>query len=403
MSFYSIWPFFLILILLLAIANSPLMQSVGILSSSKTSRINSIDGLRGFLAISVLFHHVAINHQLSTDGVWALPPSRFYANIGQIGVAMFFMITGFLFWVQMLETEGKPNFVKLYVGRIFRIFPVYLILAIFTLLITAIYTNWTLKVPVQQLSAELLRYLAGGIFQNITVNGYNVSDVSVGVTWTLPWEWAFYASLAFTSFFARAKIVGILFPISILFICYAIELQKSHEFAVSFILLFLSGMSVAALNSIKTIQFNQNTKFFMSFAFVIFISIALFAFDGMYSAVPILLLSIAFALIVFGADCFGLFSTTGAKRLGDVSYGIYLLQGPLLLVVFRPLGALVDAQNSALMHWSIATITAICLLAVATLIHIYVERPGMKLGKVVSHKIQSQLTSARAFLLGNSY
>ncbi len=98
-----------------------------------------------------------------------------------------------------------------------------------------------------------------------------------------------------------------------------------------------------------------------------------------------------------------MFSTTGAKRLGDVSYGIYLLQGPLLLVVFRPLGALVDAQNSALMHWSIATITAICLLAVATLVHIYVERPGMKLGKVVSHKIQSQLTSARAFLLGNSY
>jgi peptidoglycan/LPS O-acetylase OafA/YrhL len=402
MDFYSIWPFFLILFLLLAIANSPLMQSVGVLSTSNTSRMDSIDGLRGFLAISVLFHHIAINHQLSSDGVWALPPSRFYANMGQAGVAMFFMITGFLFWVQMLKTNGKPNFVKLYIGRIFRILPVYLVLAIFTLIMTAIYTNWNLKVSLPQLSSEVLQFLAGGIFQNLTVNGYNVSDISVGVTWTLPWEWAFYASLLVTCFFARLKSVAILFPITALLIAYAVELGQSHRFPIAFILLFLSGMSIAALNSIKIRHISKNIKNLMSVGFIVFVSLAIFEFDGIYGAVQILILSLAFALVVFGSDCFGLFNTIGAKRLGDVSYGIYLLQGPLLLVVFRPMAELVDARNSALLHWIVAAITAICLLAVATVVHIYVERPGMKLGRILSNRIQSRLTPANAVSVGSN-
>lgn len=399
MSFYSIWPCLLIIILLLTISNSSLMRSVGILSNLKISRINSIDGLRGFLAISVFFHHVAINHQLSTNGVWALPPSRFYANIGQMGVAMFFMITGFLFWVQMLETAGRPNFLKLYIGRIFRIFPVYLVLAIFSLVVVGISTGWILQVPAQQLSVEVMQFLAGGIFQNITVNGYRVSDVSVGVTWTLPWEWAFYASLLFTSFFARSKVVGIFVPIALLFVGYAIELGQSHMSRISFILLFLSGMSIAALSSIKTPEVSENIKNFMSFGFVSFICVALFAFDGMYYAAPIIVLSIAFALVVFGADCFGLFNATAAKRLGDISYGIYLLQGPLLLVVFRPLSALTNAQNFPLIHWSIAAFTSVCLLVVATLVHVYIERPAIGLGKVLSNRIQLQLTSVRAFFI----
>jgi peptidoglycan/LPS O-acetylase OafA/YrhL len=391
MSFYSIWPYFIILILLLVIANSTLMRSVGILSSSNTSRKNSIDGLRGFLAISVLFHHIAINHQLSTDGVWALPPSRFYANIGQIGVAMFFMITGFLFWIQMLQSAGNPNFVKLYIGRIFRILPVYLVLAIFSLLVVAISTDWTLNVPLNQLSVEVIKFLAGGMFQNFTVNGYAVSDISVGVTWTLPWEWAFYGSLIFTSFFARSKTVGILFPIVMLVIGYAIELIKPHNFPIAFMLLFLSGMSMASLSSIKLFEVSETKKNFMSFGFIVLISIALFAFDGIYAALPVLVLSVAFALVVFGADCFGLFDATAAKRLGDVSYGIYLLQGPLLFVVFRPISAMVDANKSALLHWSIAAITAVCLLVVATIVHIYIERPGIKFGRVFSAKILLRL------------
>lgn len=395
MSFYSIWPYFTILVLLLAIANSSLMRSVGIVSNSQTFRKNSIDGLRGFLAVSVLFHHIAINHQLSTDGVWALPPSRFYANIGQIGVAMFFMITGFLFWIQMLQSSGKPNFVKLYIGRVFRILPVYLVLAMFSLLVVGITTDWTLNVPLQQFSLEVIKFLAGGIFQNFTVNGYAVSDVSVGVTWTLPWEWAFYASLIFTSFFARVKIAGIFVPIAMLFIGYAIELGHFHHFPVAFILLFLSGMSLGALSSITVLELDKNVKNLMSFGFVGFISIALFAFDGIYDALPVLVLSLAFALVVFGADCFGLFNATAAKRLGDVSYGIYLLQGPLLFIVFRPLSALTGADRSALLHWSIAAVTSVCLLVVATLVHIYIERPGIRLGRVISDKILLRLVPAK--------
>ena len=42
-----------------------------------------------------------------------MPPSVFYTNIGKAGVTVFFMITGYLFWTQILRAEGRPDFLKL--------------------------------------------------------------------------------------------------------------------------------------------------------------------------------------------------------------------------------------------------------------------------------------------------
>lgn len=43
-----------------------------------SSRFHAIDGLRGFLAIGVVLHHIYINHHFFLTGQWELTPSRFY-------------------------------------------------------------------------------------------------------------------------------------------------------------------------------------------------------------------------------------------------------------------------------------------------------------------------------------
>src|SRR5258708_2116203 len=119
MGFYSVWPYFTGMAVILLVASTPLLNWADTPPKAVPARVLTMDGLRGFLALGVFFHHAAIYHQYSQTGKWYLPPSRFYADLGPIGVAMFFMVTGYLFWTQMLKAEGKPNLAKLYLGRIF--------------------------------------------------------------------------------------------------------------------------------------------------------------------------------------------------------------------------------------------------------------------------------------------
>src|SRR4051812_45213259 len=79
----------------------------------------SIDGLRGYLAFFVFLHHSAIWYFYLRASVWTLPPSHLYTHFGHSGVALFFMITGFLFFLKLIEARTKPiDWIKLYVARI---------------------------------------------------------------------------------------------------------------------------------------------------------------------------------------------------------------------------------------------------------------------------------------------
>ena len=147
MEFYSIWPYFACMVLLLVLGCAPFFAIADTPPNPRGDRFSNLDGLRGFLAFGVFFHHAAIYHQYLQDGQWILPPSRFYSLIGQAGVALFFMITGYLFWGRMIAERGRPNWIKLYTGRIFRIGPLYLFALAVMLLIVFQRTGFTLHVP----------------------------------------------------------------------------------------------------------------------------------------------------------------------------------------------------------------------------------------------------------------
>jgi peptidoglycan/LPS O-acetylase OafA/YrhL len=64
-------------------------------------RYASLDGLRGYCAFFVFLHHASIWYSYLHTNSWAAPPSHFYNHLGQSGVAIFFMITGFLFFFEI--------------------------------------------------------------------------------------------------------------------------------------------------------------------------------------------------------------------------------------------------------------------------------------------------------------
>src|SRR6201996_2775779 len=67
------------------------------------NRFHAIDGLRGYLALGVLLHHVVINEQFYRTGTLELTPSRLNPFVGRGSVAFFFMITALLFWGRVIE------------------------------------------------------------------------------------------------------------------------------------------------------------------------------------------------------------------------------------------------------------------------------------------------------------
>src|SRR6478752_3618765 len=89
-------------------------------------RYDSLDGLRGLLAILVMISHASGWRLYAMTGEWTVPPSRLYTHFGQSSVALFFMITAFLFGSKLLESGERPvDWLRLYVSRALRIMPLY--------------------------------------------------------------------------------------------------------------------------------------------------------------------------------------------------------------------------------------------------------------------------------------
>lgn len=382
MGFYSVWPYFAGMGVILALARTPLFGWADTPPTTVPARVTTIDGLRGFLALGVVFHHGAIYHQYLQTGTWRLPPTRFYANLGQVGVALFFMITGFLFWTKMLEAKGRPNFPKLYVGRIFRIIPLYLFLVAIVLLAVGVSTGWRLNEPAIVLVKQTAKWLAGGAFIGGDVNVYaGTGLISAYVTWSLHYEWLFYASLMVTAFCARNTTLGALAPLAGLLFAAPLLHFHPNNMSLACALLFSCGMTAASAKRAFAERRLDIPQWCLSSGAIISLILVLALFDGVYSTLPILLLGFSFMAIAFDATIFGLLSTRPAKRLGDISYGVYLLQGPVLFLAFERSPVRSMAMQLAWLHWTILLIAALALILLATVAHVLIERPGVQAGQ----------------------
>jgi peptidoglycan/LPS O-acetylase OafA/YrhL len=363
------------------------------------ARVSVLDGLRGFLAFGVFFHHGAIYHRYIFDGFWTEPPSATFNLFGQVGVSIFFMITGYLFWSRMISEGGQPNWLNLFVGRIFRIGPLYLVAVAVMLAVVISSTGLRMREPTFQLFTHVFRWSLLGLVKGADINGYeNPGRVLADVTWTLRYEWWFYLSLPLTAILIRnfkthLTIVAAGLVASLSYLAFQAEPGR-FALAAACVSLFFQGMCCAALESEGlTLRLPD----WITSTLVVTILIIIFSiFQTAYVAPAVLLLGIVFYLIISGTSVFGLLLTRPARRLGDISYGIYLLQGIVLYFVFsiEPVRAL--ALTAPALHWGVILLCALLLLVFAAITHHLVELPGIRFGKVIAATIRRNLSSKSA-------
>ena len=92
-------------------------------SQTKSKQIHSIEGLRGFLALSVFICHGSEYFYILKNE--KITPDTFYELIGDASVSLFFMITGFLFWSKIIASKGHLDIRQFAVSRLARLMPMY--------------------------------------------------------------------------------------------------------------------------------------------------------------------------------------------------------------------------------------------------------------------------------------
>ncbi len=385
MNLHSPLAYFALMSIVLSLAALPWFRFLDEPQTADT-RHATVDGLRGFLALGVFAFHIVLIRGFIETGQWEAPTDGFYSLLGPIGVSVFFMVTGFLFWGKLLRGRGQMRWAALYIGRLFRIGPMYLAVVLAMLAIVAWRSGFALHEPGNAVMASVLQWLALGMVDTQPdVNGIQAAHVLAGVTWTIAYEWVFYASLPLIAVFARGR-AHLLFVLAALTLCLAAKtLWKIDAFG--FAALFLMGMCVASLLHERVTARLSDT---VSSSVALLCLVAVFATsNGGYGTWTGLALACFFYLVCRGATLFGLLIATASQRLGRISYSLYLMQGLVLTLLFAVPPLRTFALDTAPRHWAVATLGACVLLLCAALGYVVIERPGIALGQRAARRLQA--------------
>jgi peptidoglycan/LPS O-acetylase OafA/YrhL len=362
----SPWPFVVINLVCLALGSMIVLGSPFYrqhVYDQRHGRTEMIDGLRGWLALGVFFHHVMATFFFRTQGIWDAAPAHFYELTGQVGVSLFFMITGFLFWGRVVRGDGKLDAKALYLSRLRRIVPMYLVSVLMLLAVVAVLSGFTLRVGMGDFVRELRAWLSFGFLYGGDLNGVKGAHSIEAVYWTLAYEWAFYLALPFLALFVR--------PLPFLGLLAAVCFfgTRSPE-----ILNFAFGAIAAVI--VKKRVFGNVLPDGRLTPIPLACLAAVFAFPSAYGFAPGALLFVFFLFVVHGNSLFGLLSSGGSKLLGTVSYSLYLVHCIALFVVMHTVNAYVPlAVINPVPYWMLAGLAAVITVLVSAVTYRYVEYP----------------------------
>jgi peptidoglycan/LPS O-acetylase OafA/YrhL len=411
----SIAPYFVLMALFIAeawaIQHAVPFYRNGLSASADRNRFVELDGLRGLLALGVFFTHALASQLLFATGHWDRPHSNFYAQMAVAPVAVFFLITGFLFWSRA-QRGALGTWREFLDRRFWRLFPTYLFSWILWGFIIAVRTGFTLRVPVFNLLRSLLSILSFELIAGPPLNGYSAI---IDVFWSLRVEWMFYISLLFLAFFARtarrqlvllAIAVGIYFVLPLLlpfcrmagFGTFGLGTLSYFDFFLvayfsvgmltafihdKFKLKWLAGSSIASLIAIALIV--------VVYAFVAPVTSPL---EGMILGVP-------FLLIVHGNSFWGFLRVRPLVMLGKISYSTYLLHPIVLYIGFQLVApALHISTLTPLAFWIFIAINGLAVVALSAFSYRFFEAPFLK-GFAGMRKV-TQLEQVSASVEGSS-
>jgi len=356
------------------------------LSVETGSRNVPLDGLRGYMAFGVFLYHSVIWYDYLRTGAWGPPPASVYRPVGDLCVKVFFMITAYLFVGKIIDAKRRPiDWLALFVSRVLRLTPLYLVAMLALVAMIGVLTQWTLQEPVGALVDHVGHWVAFTMLDAPDVNGLHDTWLLIaGVTWTLGYVWLFYLSLPLLALMLRRRV-----PVAAVVICTVVVVWLvSIKPDVFMPWSFVSGAAAAVLARTSSIAARLRGRG-AGLVVVAAVAWALFAQTiGPAKALTMVALIVGFLPIACGNPVFGLLTNRAALLLGEASYGIYLLHGLLLSLTFELLlGTSVARTLSPAQHWVLVAGVGVVLVLVTCVTFRLIERPAMR----SAHRVTSWL------------
>ena len=334
------------------------------------NRFHAIDGLRGYLALGVVLHHVVINFQYYQTGVWALTPSRLNTFFGRGSVAFFFMITAFLFWSRAVNERGQIDAFRFYASRLRRMVPMYLFSAVLVVVVALALTHFRLQEP----PLELLRHVMAWVFFTVpgalNINGFNQTPYINTVFWSLVYEWKFYFLFPFLAVFAHTRAQWCLAAVAALYIWLYSDTQIEW--------FFVGGCIAVALTRVATVR-KVAAGWVGSLIALIGLGAMLEWQPVVYSLTGATLLLLPFVMFASGNTLFGLLTCRPARLLGLLSYSIYLLHNLVLFLLSRLVNHFTElAGLSERSYWAMGAVVAVLTVMIAACTYRFIEYPYLR-------------------------
>ncbi|TWI57610.1 peptidoglycan/LPS O-acetylase OafA/YrhL [Pseudomonas duriflava] len=331
----------------------------------RTTHINNFDFLRLLAASFVIFGHMYwLTGRVADEPFLQLTG---HSDLADIGVDIFFTISGFLIAGSYLRTSSRAHFV---IKRALRILPGLLVATLFTVFVVgALATTLPLTVYLSDeltatylLNALLLtRYLLPGVFAD---NPY--SHIVNGSLWTLPFEALMYSSIMILGMIKLLKKYAVVGVFLLLAIGHFLVIPSLETESHTLTKLFRLGLDFFS----GSVLYLYKDKIIWSWRIALglgLISLATLGHDAWFiiHALSIPYIALCFAQAKTPYLC-------NAGRYGDFSYGLYIFGFPIQQLLVMWLGA----------HTNMAVLIGLSFaltLGLAALSWHFVEAPAMRL------------------------
>jgi peptidoglycan/LPS O-acetylase OafA/YrhL len=360
--------------------------------TSSPKHIPELDGLRGLAIFLVLVWHYSAfihvpAHTAAAYAVGAL-------SLTWSGVDLFFVLSGFLIGGILLDNRFATNYFKVfYARRFFRILPLYF--AIISVgQIAGVHRSDVVMLP---------WYVYATFTQTIWTLLTGRVDYWLGVTWSLGVEEQFYLLLPLTIFLLPRKylpvlllsLIGVAPLVRIAMLAQGQEIPVIHsQLFCRMDVLLLGVLSAYLMRQQQARQWIVRHRRLLCWglaacAGLLTVMIAkswnlsswqmtIFGYSILAVAYTLLLL-----VVVAGAPIARLMNLAPLRRLGVISYGVYLLHGLVPWYAFKFFG-----QTPNIDSWGAGLFLLFSICLVFVLAHLsweYFEKPLVELGHVLKY------------------
>ncbi len=350
-----------------------------LISENKLERgQNNFDFLRFFAAILVFFEHSSALFEDKTVD-FDIFRITFQFSSASIGVAIFFILSGFLISQSFFNSKSVFDF---FIKRILRIFPALLVVIILSVILLGVFfSNLPFLEFISHKSTLLYlqncfifqsHYYLPGVFEN------NIHSSSVnGSIWTIPYEFASYISLYFLLRIPKInnKYTLIIIFVS-LFISYIFFKPEIDQIVIPIFGIIFSSFMLPFLYffvGMLFFQFKSFIKFNLwGLSLMIFVLILMH-----FQLIPRIFNIFPLSYLVFYFAFLKIPKINNFAKYGDFSYGFYLYAFPIQQVFSNLYAGKID-------FYLLVTFSFITTLFFAILSWFFIEKPVMKLKRKFS-------------------